>query len=180
MKYTTRCHVVAALLMGIVVGPVTLLLADRDVPFEISKPGFITPANPAPGSEVEINWVDGYRRRDCPGWVERKIIDAWGNPHTIAGADAQYTRTYNPQPVVRTFRLPLNLPTGETTYIATSYFVCNMVHQIWPIKVERPHVKFHVIRPGIQGEQGPPGIQGFQGVQGIQGERGQRGPPPPD
>lgn len=171
MNYRLRCHLVAAFVTGITVGPLTLLVADRTVPFEIYS-GRIEPENPHPGDRVEIIWT-GDRHRDCPGDVERKLIDAWGAPHLIAGAEAQYTKSENPQPVVRSFRLPLNLPPGKTTYIATSKFYCNFTQKWWPIVVERPRVEFTVVRPVfLPGPQGPTGPAGPIGPEGAAGKDG--------
>lgn len=158
--------------MGVTIGPLTLLVSDRDVPFDIYA-GRIAPDNPKPGDTVEIHW-EGYRHRDCPGTVERKIIDASGYIHTVLGVDAQYTQTANPQPVVRSFRLPLNMPPGQATYIATSRFRCNIIHRLWPITIERPHVTFMVAK-GAAPAPGATGAQGPQGERGLQGERGPAG-----
>src|SRR4051812_8947198 len=99
-----RCHWFALTVCVATVGPMTIWVTDRGVPFEIYS-GVISP-NPAhPGDVMEISWT-GYRIRDCLGEVRRKVIDAWGAPHEISGSAAEYSRTNNPKPVNVYFRLP--------------------------------------------------------------------------
>lgn len=146
MTVNWRWHVVAAFACGLIVGPLFYLVIDREVPFVIYH-GRIVPPEPRPGDVVEIEWT-GNRVRACPGMISRRIVDSIGIIHTIAGVDAQYTQTANPQPVVRNFRLPLALAPGPATYYATSSFICNFTQKWWPIVVERPPVQFNVLPLG--------------------------------
>jgi len=129
---------------------VGFMTADRAIPF-VRYHGTITPENPMPGSAVTITW-EGQRYRDCPGTVYRRIVDSHNVPHSYDPVVAVYAKTENPDPMARTFKLPAGIAPGPAVYIATTYFVCNPVHLLWPIVVSTPVIHFTIADPEYQKE----------------------------
>jgi hypothetical protein len=162
------CRIVASATLGLA-SVVFYMAIDRDPPFERGA-GKIMPENPPPGATVEVIW-QGTRKRDCDGYVYRKIIDSHGVVFTIEGIPVSYAKTMNPDPLIRYFRLPVGLAPGPAKYIATTHYYCNPLHRWWPIIVETPHLDF-IIAPPPAAERG---LQGIPGLRGPQGERGQSG-----
>jgi hypothetical protein len=103
------CRIVASATLGIA-SVVFYMAIDRDPPF-VRGAGKIMPENPLPGATVEVIW-QGTRKRDCDGYVYRKIIDSHGVVFTIEGIPVSYAKTNNPDPLVRYFRLPVGLAPG--------------------------------------------------------------------
>lgn len=136
------CNALRVVVFAGVVAPITYQALDRDVPYQRSQ-GEMIPPNPHPLDWVEVRW-HGRVVRDCPGMVERKIIDSTRHVFTLEATPATYYQAVNAEGLIRKFQLPAGLAPGGARYIAITKFWCNWTQRILPITVDRPPVDFIV------------------------------------
>lgn len=163
-------HVATAILTGVIVGPFTWMLLDRDEPY-IREGGEIVVVDHRlcglltgppddgiirPGSCVSVMWKI-IPRKICkpygPFNVTRAIIDQQGR-HTLPPTHSVYSASSSTLPpsregdIVRYFPLPLASPAGPAEYESTASFACNKLQEFfWPVVVSKPSIKFMVGDP---------------------------------
>lgn len=162
-------HALTAIITGIIVGPLTWELTDREPPY-IRESGEIVPVDHRmcglekgpindglihPGSCVEVKWTI-VPLRTCKPYgkfsVTRMIVDQQGR-HNLPATNSLYSSRSNVIPpaepstegLIRYFALPSNGPVGPATYESSAAFSCNKLQEFfWPIIVNTPSIQFTV------------------------------------
>lgn len=147
-----RQLILAAVLANCVIVPLAFMVLDREAPYSRTV-GTIYPANPEPGSTVEVDWQI-KTNRSCKPAVEnnlaRTITDSektvWSLTQipTVFGRDIRdITNTVR---IARHFKLPGAIARGPAVYRSSAQFICDPFHlqHFWPITVEGPDIKFTI------------------------------------
>lgn len=148
MKPETRMSLTAAFVAVGIFAPIFWMLLSREPPY-VRTSGEIMPANPAPGSFVNVRWhikVDRVCTPNVPRNVTRTVIDAKGVLHDYEPVNGVYgTADENPQEdLVRAFQLPVSIAVGPARYHSTACFSCNPIQYIWPVCVTTPDIAFEI------------------------------------
>lgn len=170
-------HFMIAVTTGVVVGPTTWMLFDRDPPY-IRESGEIFPVSHKmcgldtgpphhddvirPGSCVEVKWTI-TPLRTCKPYekfnIKRAIIDQQGR-HVLPATVSLYSaRSHTIPPdrsstenLARYFTFPINGPVGPGEYEVAASFACNKLQEFfWPITVDKPNIKYMVGEPAVRG-----------------------------
>ena len=152
---TVRHNVAAAFVSVAIVAPLMWMLLDRDPPYT-DHVGTITPADPAPGDWITVDWKLTVHRV-CHGWVQREIVDSQG---VICNYDKQPAIRRDqlsnqqmgspPDRLNRSFPLCDRAAPGPARYRALTCYQCNPLQKWWPICVRTPNIQF-TIRPQTTG-----------------------------
>lgn len=139
------CHILAGLVSFTVVAPLTFMLLDRAEPVTVHSTIFS--GDLRPGGTAVITW-DATATRACEGTVRRRVIDSTG---VVFEYDEQ-TTVIRPQGELgrrrysREFQLPKNIAPGVAIHSVVVRYVCNPIHQWWPIVGVRGREQF-IIQP---------------------------------
>lgn len=165
------CNIATAIITGIIVGPFTWMLLDRDPPY-IRESGRILPVHHSmcgaetgppldgmihPGSCLEVIWTIVPLRICKPSGpfnVQRTVVDQQGKhalpvTHSIYSPRAKTIPPPGEDDIIRYFALPPHGPIGPATYRSSASFVCNWLQEYlpwigWPIVVDMPSIEFVV------------------------------------
>ena len=141
-----RRSIYAAIVAVGLLGPLMWYTLDRDPPYLIMA-GKIEPANPKPGSTIEISWDVRPLRASCEGHkltgsINREIVDSKGVRHSYALVNARYAA--GELEINRFVQLPENLPAGPAIYHSEACYTCNPVQVLWPVCLRTPDLHFTV------------------------------------
>lgn len=125
-------------------GVLGAFLGDRSPPIVVRQ-GEIVPDPVSPGQLAEIRWKAILVRKSCTRTVRRYIVGSDNEIRILDENDGAVAT--GPDSISKKFLVPFNTPLGRARYRATATFVCNPVHEIWPILVSTPEVPFDVVAP---------------------------------
>lgn len=148
-------HLIAAFVSVGIIGPIALMVTDRDAPYEFTHVE-ISPSKVVQGGEIEITFTVKQPRTPCgPGVVYRWFREE----------PSRKLHTYDPipraaPPVVvngkftRRSKLPDNISVGHVVYYGRSCYTCNVIQGLWPqllsVCEDTPEVPFEILeREGL-------------------------------
>lgn len=150
------CHLAAALFAALVVAPLSIMAFDRTPAFKLAD-GFTIPGILEPGKPYRFNWRwTDLRSGDCDGTVRWRIIDSEG---TIWASEAQRSLFSNidlqdgVRIVGRERTLPSGIAEGPIEMHAEVVFICNWLHNWWPMRSTFPVIRSTVKYNGSKKER---------------------------
>lgn len=142
-------HIVGAIVSVGICVPIIWMFYDREPPY-IMTGGTISPANPAPGDPITVQW-DIETRKACPSspnaTVSREIVDSKGVKHLYATVHAIFDSKETETEIVRHLHLPVSIAPGRAYYSSVTCYSCNPVQEFWPICMKTPEIYFNVAPP---------------------------------
>jgi hypothetical protein len=134
---------------GLVVGPTTYMLVDREPP-HFRYGGKIEPHEVRAGDTAIVTW-NIQTNRKCEEWkggegVERQIIDSSGKITTMEPTAAVAGNTgSSTEVIVRQIIIPMGLTYGHARYRSIARFKCNWTQRWFPIEIKTPEIPFIVL-----------------------------------
>lgn len=138
------CNISAGLFCLLCVAPISYMLLDRTPPMAYEN-GFIVPPVAAPGELVTVTWRT-HVERSCTGTVHRKLIDSQGVVWDFEPTETASFESRTHVQLSRDFKVPYAVAYGVTKYRVVIRWVCNPLHNWWPVVVQTP-VLFFTIAP---------------------------------
>lgn len=141
-------RVLAGLLIGgLVVAPVTYMVADREPPF-VRLGGRVVPSVLHSGDEFTVEWdlfVNTHRRCWPVGGIEITFIDSAGALKALESQPVLADPSNRDAHIHRVLRLPMGMTDGIARYRSVGHFACNIIQQYVPIRVTGPDLLFTVV-----------------------------------
>lgn len=139
------CRIVVGGLAALLAFLAGIFLSDREVPF-VRHWGEVIPARAAPGETVRVVWHATFRR-PCLGVIDRYLTDSIENTFTLPSSPVRYAQLEKEGEPLSTFVVPRNAKCGLAKYTADAKYICNLSHNIWPIRVNKPDIVFEIECP---------------------------------
>lgn len=132
----------------LVAGQLIVWGLDRQSPFVLDS---YTATNATPGGTVFfVGNVERNVSRKCSVEYSRTIYDKNNFSYDVSGMQLRSPDaltnldTRSPSRLLVAVELPTGIPPGPATMLTVLNYRCNMVHNVWPIRVTLP-MKFEVL-----------------------------------
>lgn len=129
------CKFLAIGLLGFCAAISGVLVGDRIPPVN-NLVGVVVPTKLRAGEDAVVRWKTAVTRQ-CESSTVRELIDSKAHTHVLS--------TGAPWELEHSFAVPVDIPPGFSRYRAVVHFICNPLHQFFPIEVVSPEVLFEVI-----------------------------------
>lgn len=135
--------VISIVVLGVFAGWLGVLTGDRDVPTTVYRTEVLA-LRPWPGGEVQIRYFV-KRHQSCATYVQRTLFDS--QQLRIPLPSREFAASPGPvgeDSYLVSVPIPEGVALGPANYRVITTYVCNFIHNLWPIVVVAKDVGFEI------------------------------------